>query len=126
MSAPQIIETLGRGQAVILSKALGGNIVYLPARPDPDNPIAKVLGIDALTALIDALGRGPLWIPAGIYRRERDRQIEALTCRGITAKQIARALRISPRTVRHISRFARMEQQIQRQNHDDRQSTRHG
>lgn len=124
MSAAEIITTLGRGPAVILSRSLGGKFVYLPTTPEPDNPIAEVLGIDALNKLIDALGSGPLWIPAGIYRGERDRHIETLVERGISAKQIARALRISPRTVRHISRFTRMEQQIQRQAHEPQPTAR--
>jgi len=115
VSAEEIIDAIGLDSAAKLSRELGGKCVYVPQTPSPDNPIAGALGIEALAKLTAAIGSGVLYIPTGIYRRERDARISILLAKGCTAKRLARALRISPRTVRHISRFDRMKHQIERQ-----------
>lgn len=117
MPAAEIIDAIGPEDAAQLSRMLGGKYVYVPQAPSPDNPIAKALGLPALKRLTAAIGSGDLYIPTGIYRRERDARISELLAKGCSAKRLARALRISPRTVRHISRFDRIKHQMERQAH---------
>lgn len=118
MSAAEIIDAIGREKAAQLSRLLGGKFVYVPQEPTPDNAIAEAIDLPTLQTLTDAIGSGVLYIPVGIYKRQRDQEINQLLAQGASARRVARAYRLSPRTIRHLSRFARMEQQNQRQAHD--------
>lgn len=118
MSAADIIRAIGRDKAVILSRQLGGKFVYIPQEPAPDNAISMALGTDTLAQIIKTLGSGTLYIPVGIYKSQRDARINELIAKGASAKRIARALHIAERTVRHVSRFERLEQTLTRQAND--------
>lgn len=118
MSAAEIIDAIGIDAAARLSRLLGSNYLYVPADPGPDNPMVEAIGLDATKRLAKAIGNGRLYIPTGIYRQERDARISKLLAKGCSAKRLARALRISHRTVYHISRFDRATDQKHRQAHD--------
>lgn len=124
MSAAEIIDAIGREKAAELSRRLGGKCVYVPLEPAEDNPIAEALGIDTLAQLTRAIGSGVLYIPVGIYKSQRDQRINQLIAKGVPARRIARALKLSERTIRHVSRFERIDLQKQRQA-NDRQGATH-
>ena len=126
MSAAEIIDAIGRDKAVILSRELGGKFVYVPEAPSPDNPIAEAVGLEVLEQLTRAIGSGALYIPVGIYKSQRDQRLNRLIAKGVTAKRLARALRLSERTVRHLSRFDRIDLQKQRQSDERTGATTHG
>lgn len=64
----EIEAATDRRTAEKLAIRFGGQRIKLPARPRETSPLAKCVGLDAATAIVDAIGHGEVQIPMAHLR----------------------------------------------------------
>lgn len=95
-----IIMAIGARAARELTRAYPGACLYVPLRISDDHPIRLAIG-QAAEALSQHFGGERIIVPtdcADIWEA-RDRRAKELSEAGKSNKEIARSLRVSPRTV---------------------------
>lgn len=111
----ELRDVIGQDGLLTLSRRFGGKTLYVPEQPTPGHFLQGALGQDRFQLLVRHFGRDYVYVPTGPARRERDKRMAAMLATGANARQIARELGVSPRTVRHNTRFERLDQQLQTQ-----------
>ena len=106
ISLHEIVDAIGLPAALDLVRAFGGLRIYLP-HPDrvgPENPIAKVIGVERMLRLAAAWPMEQLSVPlaAEHLRRERNRAMRA-DYRKMSAAQVARKYGTHERNVYRIA-----------------------
>jgi len=103
----EIIEVIGEGAALKLVKEFGGTTVRLPAKCNltEDNPIARCIGLDTLTALLKVIGGGR-WLHIAQCSRgllaQRNQEIVKRYSAGEKVDNLVRRFRISDRHIWNI------------------------
>lgn len=97
-----IADDHGLEVALDFARRHGGRYLYLPARAEPDHPVAQAFGVDLLAWLIerhDHLAR--IVVPRGPQqdRAQRLAAVQEMTARQRTADEIAEALGMHVRDV---------------------------
>lgn len=94
----ELANLIGQGNAVILSKEVGGTDIYIPsaARMKPDSRIVLVVGEEAARALASKYASAMIAVPAGPGRRARICEAHAS---GMKIHAIARMVGVHERTV---------------------------
>ncbi|MDN5785730.1 Mor transcription activator family protein [Pseudorhodobacter sp.] len=96
---------LGMRAALKLMQAFGGLDLKFPKSPAPDHPVAVALGMDDALALCQHFGGNQIYVPkpGGRRRPTRRKAVLALQDQGRSRAEIARALGLSERHVRHLA-----------------------
>ena len=102
---PEVVQTLegviGLHAALKLVDRYGGTRVWVPALVDADHPLAKLLGEQEAQGVAQIYGRRWLSVPrcAALLRAERARQVRARYDAGDDPRTLARAYRLTERTI---------------------------
>lgn len=102
----EIAAVIGPGLAARVAEHLGGQYVWLAARPSAQNPLVRVIGRQCAEAVAAALGPNQkLVIPCGGFRGQsgRRRKIAALLAQGRSHNSIAQEIRCHVRTVERVA-----------------------
>ncbi len=99
-----IAAEIGFTAALALIEYHGGRVVMIPVRPSPDHPIARTVGMPALTRLCAAWAGEVLYIEGDTRRARIERRalIARLAAEGLSTRAIARAIGIGERRVQQI------------------------
>ena len=102
----EIAAVIGPAMAARVAEHLGGQYVWLAARPTPSNPLLRVIGRTRAEAVAAALGPNQkLVIPCGGFRGApgRRRRIAALLTKGWPHNAIAQEIGCHVRTVERVA-----------------------
>lgn len=104
----RLAEHVGADAARALAGIYGGTRLYVPHAPRP-GPLLDLLGVLLLARLTYAFGGETLDVPSlpTVSPAERARRVATLSGEGRSAREIARTLGCSMRTVRRHRRMAR-------------------
>jgi hypothetical protein len=102
-SLDEVIGIIGITSTLKLVEAFGGTSIRIPSRRNlnESNPLAQVIGMDALLGLITKIGVGIyLYIPrcTSSMRLKRDQQIVALSAT-LSVEALARKFNLSDRQI---------------------------
>lgn len=105
----RIAEAAGPEAARRIAEARGGTMVEIPRRLRGNNWLTDLVGPEAAAAIVQALGHGRLYVPAGDARCAGGRRAEAarLIEAGLSERETALATGLSQPTVRRIRRRLR-------------------
>lgn len=104
-------NVIGYTATAMLVDWFGGGNLHVPVKPDPENPIAKIIGEPALRRLVGWMDEQSggyrdrlLWIPMGYHREQdrRDRMIAVLFHLGLGSDQIGKIAGMSRRHVQDV------------------------
>lgn len=100
---------LGMRAALKLMQNFGGRDLKFPKLPEPDHPVAIALGMDDATALCQHFAGQQIYVPkpGGRSRPSQRRAVMALQDQGRSRAEIAQALGLSERHVRHLANAPR-------------------
>lgn len=105
---------LGMRAALKLMQNFGGRDMKFPKVPAPDHPVAIALGMDDATALCQHFAGQQIYVPkpGGRSRPSQRRAVIALQDQGRSRAEIAQALGLSERHVRHLANAPRKAQPL--------------
>lgn len=100
-----IRDLIGEAAAIAIAKKFGGRRLYIPAKPNSDHALSKVVGLENAQKLSQRFGNGRLVIPCGnlggaVGRRER---IKKLLREGVSHSNIAGEVDVTMRTVERVA-----------------------
>ena len=100
----EIVEILGRENALKLIQRFGGTALYVPHNPDEHHPLTLILGVDGAARLASYYGGENLYLPLGRkWLREQQRQlIHRLKSQEMPTSKIAQTIGCTPRWVRMV------------------------
>ncbi|MFO1153570.1 MAG: Mor transcription activator family protein [Rhodospirillales bacterium] len=92
-----VADAHGEGAAMALALAFGGQVVSLPAKPNPLSPIARACGEAVMATLCKAMGGEKVYIPLGptSQRRQQQAAVEAAIRGGVPIREIIRRFGVS-------------------------------
>lgn len=109
----RVEQATDRKTALKLAESFGGRRVELPARPKAKNALLRALGLHAVTAIIAAIGNGPVIVPLGptAQGRRTARRIDQMIADGRSVNDIARETGVHSRTVSRRKRLLKLSGQ---------------
>jgi len=100
MKRAELVEVIGLEAAVLLTRSAGGKRMYM-SPPTADDPVVKVIGMDAYRRLHKAFGGEMLDLPSFSSVRALARREQALHLlhKGMSVRKVAAETKLSRRGV---------------------------
>ena len=101
-----LVQLLGQGDALVLCREYGGQRVRIPKKISAEHDIARRIGLQAASRMVEEFGGIALDVPFGRHINSR-RRTQVVMSSSNSANVIAKALGITQRHVRRIRRKIR-------------------